>query len=287
MMRTITLILSLGSLYALVAAGVVLVYRTSRVLNLAPGELAVVSGYLVVSAGALAGGSVLFGGVVALVLGLVTGALVYFLLMRRILSQPPFVGILVTVALALLLRGVVVLGWGGNLEVVELCRGGQWTLFGTAIPRTDVCTFAGSTLTFTTIYLLYQSSNLGVAMRAVAENVTLAAQRGINIDRIIAAAWMVAVASGVVAGALFGSRSILSLGSAVLGLKGIVAALIGGLDSLKGAAVGGLAVAAAEYYTTTQIDSRFAELTPIVLLLLVLLVRPWGIFGTAEEVERV
>ncbi len=245
------------------------------------------SGYLVVTATAFAAGSIIVGGLIAIVMGLVIGALVYFLLMRRILSQPPFVGILVTVGLALLVRGLIILGWGGDLEVVDMCRGGRWTLFGASIPRSDVCTFGGSTISFVAIYLLSQSSRLGVQMRAVAENVTLAAQRGINVDRIVAATWMVAVASGVVAGALFGSRSILSLGSAVLGLKGIVAALIGGLDSLKGAAVGGVTVAAAEYYTTTQIDARFAELTPIALLLLLLLLRPWGIFGTAEQVERV
>lgn len=286
-MRALTSILSLGSLYALVAAGVVLVYRTSRVLNLAAGELAVMNGYLVVTATAFAGGSIILGGLIAIVLSLVIGALVYFVLMRRILSQPPFVGIIVTVGLALLVRGLIILVWGGDLEVVNVCPGGPWTLLGTSIPRSDVCTFGGSTVSFVAIYLLYQSSRLGLQMRAVAENVTLAAQRGINIDRIVAAAWMVAVASGVVAGALFGSRSILSLGSTVLGLAGIVAALIGGLGSLKGAAVGGVTVAAAEYYTTTQIDARFAELTPLALLLLLLLVRPWGIFGTADEVERV
>lgn len=286
-MRAASLILALGSLYALVAAGVVVVYRTSRVLNLAAGELAIVSGYLVVGFAAVAGGSILVGFGMAVVVAVLLGIVIYFALLRPVLGEPPFVGILITIGIAFLLRGAIVLGWGGEITAVPICGGGPLEIAGVDIARSDACTFGGSSLTYVGILVLYQSSGIGVRMRAVAENVTLAAQRGINVDRMVAAAWVVAMVAGVVAGTLYGSRSLLTAASAIIGLKGIVAALIGGLDSLKGAAAGGLIVAASEYYTTTMIDPRLADLTPIVLLLGVLLIRPWGIFGTIEEVERV
>lgn len=286
MQQALPVILALGSLYALLGAGVVVIYRTSRVLNLAVGELAIIGGYLFVTVAAAMNGRML-PSVIVFAITCGVGFLIYALLMRPILGEPPFVGILITVALGVLLRSVIVLVWGGRFEIVNLGGGGSVTPgAGWVISLADVRTFVASTVTFIAIYILYQNSRLGVSMRAVAENVTLAAQRGVNIDRTVAAAWMVALIAATVGGTLFGSRAILGVASAVVGIKGLTAALIGGLDSLKGAAVGGVIVAASEYMTA-QVNAQWADLMPVVLLLVVLLVRPWGMFGTPEEVRRV
>jgi branched-chain amino acid transport system permease protein len=284
----LSLILALGSLYALLGAGIVVVYRTSRVLNFAQGELAVVGGYSVVTALAVVGGSVVLGLGLTLAGAAIVGAVVYLTLMRPILGEAPYVGVLITIGLAIFLRSVTVLIWEGRVEVVDLGATGSWDLTDEiSLPNQNVRTFVGSTVAFLLVYLLYQRSRLGVRMRAVAENVTLAAQRGINVDVAIATAWIVALLAAGVGGALYGSQALLSVPAAVVGVKAITAALIGGLDSLKGAYVGGLVVAAAEWFTTTEINARYADIAPILLLLVVLTLRPWGLFGTAEEVERV
>jgi branched-chain amino acid transport system permease protein len=287
-MDDLSLVLALGSLYALLGVGIVVVYRTSRVLNFAQGELAIVGGYGITTALTVAGGSVILGMGITLVAAAVLGALIYFVLMRPILGEAPYVGVLVTIGLAILLRSVMVFVWEGRVEIVDLGFSGDWDITsGLEVPSSNARTFIGCTATFLIVYILYTRSRLGVRMRAVAENVTLAAQRGIDVDIAIASAWVVALIAAAVGGALYGSQALLSVPAAVVGVKAITAALIGGLDSLKGAYVGGLVVAAVEYFTTTQINARYADIAPILLLLVVLTVRPWGLFGTAEEVERV
>jgi branched-chain amino acid transport system permease protein len=287
-MDELSLVLALGSLYALLAVGIVVVYRTSRVLNFAQGELAIVGGYGVTTAIAVAGGSIVLGLGLMLAAAAVLGVVIYLLLMRPILGEAPYVGVLVTIGLAIFLRAAMVFIWEGQIEFVDLGETGDWAIAsGLEVPSTNARTFIGCTATFVVIYLIYQRSRLGVRMRAVAENVTLAAQRGINVDVAIATAWVVALVAAGVAGALYGAQALLSVPAAVVGVKAITAALIGGLDSVKGAYVGGLVVATVEYFTTTQISARYADIAPILLLLIVLTIRPWGMFGTAEEVERV
>lgn len=287
-MDGLTLILALGSVYALLGAGIVVVYRTSRVLNFAQGELAVVGGYGVVTVMAVVGGSVIAGLGLTLGIAAVLGAAIYLAIMRPILGEAPYVGVLVTIGLAILLRSVVIFAWEGKVEIVELGSLSNIDLSSDlSLSGADVRTFLTATGAFLLICLLYQRSRLGIQMRAVAENVTLAAQRGINIDLAIASAWIVALLAAGVGGALYGAQALLSVPAAVVGVKAITAALIGGLDSLKGVYVGGMVVAAAEYLTTTEINPRYADIAPILLLLVFLTLRPWGLFGTAEEVERV
>jgi branched-chain amino acid transport system permease protein len=96
-----------------------------------------------------------------------------------------------------------------------------------------------------------------------------------------------AVFSATLAGVLFGSRSMLSPQSTIIGLSGLTAALVGGLDSLRGAAVGGVLVAAATYLTARLISPTLAEAVPFLILLAVMCWRPWGLFGTVEELNRV
>lgn len=288
MVNDVSIVLALGSLYALIAAGVVVVYRTSRVLNFAQGELAVVAGYAAVTATAIAGGSIIIGLVAILVVAGLVGLFIYLMLIRRILGEPAFVGVLLTVALAIFLRSVIILLWGGRVEIVDLGISGTVSLIpDTAVNVRDLATFVGAAVGFGVIYLLYERSRLGVRMRAVAENVPLAALRGVNIDRMIATSWVVATAAAGLAGTLYGARALLSVPAAIIGVKGITAALVGGLDSLKGAAIAGFVLAATEHLTAQFVNPRYVNLTPIFLLLIILVVRPWGLFGTPEDVERV
>jgi branched-chain amino acid transport system permease protein len=285
-MTTALLILTLGSLYALVAAGLVVVYRTSRVLNFAAGELAMISAYLSATiAGAV--GSVALGWLLSIAVSGAAGLLVYLLLMRPVLGQPRFVGILLTVGLAILLRALTVILFGAELRFLSVFPSGSWRVLEAELLLSNVYSTLTAAGTFALIYAFYERSRVGVRMRAVAENVILAGQRGINLDRMFATAWMVALVAGSVAGTLYASRGILDVSLASIGLKGITGALIGGLDSLRGAALGGLVVAVVEYYVTTMLDARLSEVIPILLVLSILILRPWGLFGTSEEVERV
>jgi branched-chain amino acid transport system permease protein len=142
-------------------------------------------------------------------------------------------------------------------------------------------------LVFTALATFFQYTRLGRQFRGAAENPLLAAQRQVNINLILAIAWSLAVFFATLAGVLFGSRSMLSPQSTIIGLSGLTAALVGGLDSLRGAAIGGLLVAAATYLTARLISPTLAETVPFLILLAVMSWRPWGLFGTVEEINRV
>ena len=151
----------------------------------------------------------------------------------------------------------------------------------------DVVTIAAGIVFFAALFVFFRYAPLGRQFRGVAENPLLASQRQVNVNLILALAWGAAVFSAGLAGVLFGARSILSPQSTIIGLSGLTAALVGGLDSLRGAVIGGLLVAAATYGTARLIDPVMSDAVPFVILLAVMLRSPWGIFGTQEELNRV
>ena len=156
-----------------------------------------------------------------------------------------------------------------------------------ASPGSTWCRSSPAIALFAALAGFFQYTRLGRQFRGAAENPLLAAQRQVNINLILALAWALAVFSATLAGVLFGSRSMLSPQSTIIGLSGLTAALVGGLDSLRGAAVGGVLVAAATYLTARLISPTLAEAVPFLILLVVMCWRPWGLFGTVEELNRV
>jgi branched-chain amino acid transport system permease protein len=124
-------------------------------------------------------------------------------------------------------------------------------------------------------------------MRATGENPLLAAQRGIRLHGVYALAWAMAAFTGGMAGMLLSANSGLDSTLVVVGLKAFPAVLVGGLDSLLGAAVGAFVVATAEVLAIHYIDALVSDVVPFLILLIMLMVRPWGLFGTKEELERV
>jgi branched-chain amino acid transport system permease protein len=124
-------------------------------------------------------------------------------------------------------------------------------------------------------------------MRAVAERVMLSAQRGLNVDRTVALSWIIGVLAAGLAGILHGERSFVALSVTVVGISALIACLIGGMDSLKGVIIAAFLVALTEAVTALYIDPRYVLIAPVMILLLILIVRPWGLFGTVEEYRRV
>jgi len=135
--------------------------------------------------------------------------------------------------------------------------------------------------------LFLQFGRWGVRMRAAGQNPLLAAQRGINLHAIYALAWGLSTLTGSVAGMLIALDSGLTSSMAVIGLKAFPAALVGGLDSLLGALFGAAIVSAAEVLSIQYIDPLLSDVVPFLVLLAALVVRPWGLFGTREELDRV
>ena len=286
-------ILALGSTYALLAAGIVIVYKASRVVNFAHGELAIVGAYVFHSAGFLTGAtltgpSLLVTIAISAAGSALFGVLIYFSLMRRLLGRPTFVAAMVTIGLAIILKAGIVVIWQSRSGGIAIGRQPLYHFAGGGrIAWIDLVSILTCIVMFAALAIFFQYTRLGRQFRGAAENPLLAAQRQVNINLILALAWALAVFSATLAGVLFGSRSMLSPQSTIIGLSGLTAALVGGLDSLRGAAIGGFLVAAATYLTARLIGPTLAETVPFLILLAVMCWRPWGLFGTVEELNRV
>ncbi len=284
-------IVVLSAIYAMIGCGYVLIYRVSRVLNLAHGELMMLGAYLLLATASGFSASPLFAVAAAMALSLLVGILVYVFLMRRMTGEMVLAAVLTTVALGVLIRGIVVLVWsaqqhypgqalGFDNPAIALPGGGRISTFAAIL--------VGMTaLVYGSLFAFLRFGRWGVRMRAAGQNPLLAAQRGINLHAIYALAWGLSTFTGAMAGMLIALDSGLTTSMMIIGLKAFPAALVGGLDSLAGVLAGALIVGAAEVLSIQYIDPLLSDVAPFLVLIAMLIVRPWGLFGTREELDRV
>ena len=196
MLQVIT-VLEIAGVYALLALGLVMIYRTSRVLNLAQGELAIVCAY--VAAVTTGAGLPWFLAIpVTLATGAIAGAVIYVSTMRPILGESPVVGIMTTVGVAILIRGLMVIAFGGDTTMLDSPFGDVVVLAGVEVGPEHLVVLGGSWGCVLLIILFNFYSSTGLLMRAVSDDVTLSAQRGIDVDRIVGIAWVLALVVGAV-----------------------------------------------------------------------------------------
>jgi len=284
-------IVVLASIYALIACGYVLIYRVSRVLNLAHGELMMLGAYMVLATASLFNGHPVIALTAAILLSLLVGALVYIFLMRKMTGEMVLAAILTTVALGILIRGLVVLIWSAQQQYPAQALGvpnPSLVLFGGArISMWSAVLVATTAVVYAALFAFLRFGRWGMRMRAAGQNPLLAAQRGINLHGVYALAWSLSTLTGGLAGILMALDSGVTGGMPVVGLKAFPAALVGGLDSLVGALAGSLIIAAAEVLLIYYVDPLLSDVVPFLVLIAMLIVRPWGLFGTREELDRV
>ena len=290
-MQLIVNIVVLAAIYALIACGYVLVYRVSRVLNLAHGELMMVGAYLLLSTASLFAGNPLAALAAALTLSLVVGVLVYLFLMRKMTGEMVLAAVLTTVALGILLRGLVVLFWSAAqqhpLQALRFSNPPIELFGGARISTCAALIVLMTVVVYGALFTFLRFGRWGVRMRAAGQNPLLAAQRGVNLHAVYALAWGLSTLTGSIAGMLIALDSGLDQTMVIIGLKAFSPALVGGLDSLVGALVGSLIVAGAEVLAIHYVDPLLSDVVPFLVLIAMLIVRPWGLFGTREELDRV
>lgn len=283
--------LTLAALYALIACGYVLVYRVSRVLTLAHGEVMMVGAYLLLTVGSLFHLPPLPAFIAALAMSLMVGLVVYWVVMRRMAGETVFAAVLVTIALGILLRGLMALIWTPRLQYPAVAIGMENPSVplggGVAVSLASLLIIAAAIIVYAALFIFFRYTGWGVRMRAVGENPRLAAQRGIAPHGPLALAWGIAALTGGLAGMLLSVDTGIDETMAIIGLKTFPVVLVGGLDSLAGAIIGALVVAAAEILAIYYVDPLVADVAPFLVLLAILMVRPWGLFGTREELDRV
>lgn len=289
-MQLVVNIVVLASIYALIACGYVLIYRVSRVLNLAHGELMMLGAYLLLATASMFAATAALAITAAILLSATAGVLVYVLLMRRMTGEMVLAAILTTVALGILVRGLLALIWSSQQQypAQALHLANPTLAFGNAHISTwsFVLVLANATV-YLALFVFLRYGRWGMRMRAAGQNPLLAAQRGINLHGVYALAWAISTLTGSAAGMLMALDSGVTMSMPVIALKAFPAALVGGLDSLAGALIGALIVASAEVLLIYYVDPLLSDVIPFLVLIAMLIVRPWGLLGTREELDRV
>jgi len=281
----------LAAIYALISCGYVLIYRVSRVLSLAHGELMMLGAYGLAATASLFSGHPLIAIAASAALALMVGVLVYGVLMWRMTGESVLAAVLATIALGVLLRGAMVLFFGTQTRYPLQELG--WANVSISVGESARISAAGLVLVLGTaavyggLFLFLHASRWGIRMRAAGQNPLLAAQRGIRLHGVYALAWGLATFTGGMAGMLITCDAGIESTLVTIGLKAFPAALVGGLDSLLGALIGSVIVAGAEVLLINFVDPLLSDVVPFFVLLAMLVVRPWGLFGTREELDRV
>lgn len=283
--------LSLGSIYALICLGFVVVYRATGVVNFAQGGLVVLGAYFTYQLAAVWHVPFLLAMLLAAAGMAGLGLLIERLVLRRMVGQPVFASILITLGLLFVLEQVCTTLWGYDLLVLGDPWGVRTVNGGGVIAKvSDLWTLGASAIALLGFFAMFRYSTVGVAMRAAASDPEAALASGVSPQMVQGIAWAIAGVLAVLAGVFIasGSRGV-DLTVSIVALRAFPAAILGGLDSPEGAVIGGLTVGLAEVMSAAYITPNAPWLggnvhavIPYVLMIIVLLVKPYGLFGTAE-----
>ncbi|MBI4321142.1 MAG: branched-chain amino acid ABC transporter permease [Chloroflexi bacterium] len=273
--------LTQGSIYALVALGLTIIYQSSALFNFAHGELVVLAAFLMISLLLVAKIPVAVAFLVAVVLVTIVGVVTERVLIRPLYRAPVFVVLLVTMAGSFLIKGVALLIWGTqNLALPALVEGPPLSIGGATIVPQAVVVLLATALLLTGVWFFFERTYFGKALKASAENRVAASLVGINVQRMVVLSFAMSAALGAVAGILIAPITMVNYeDGTLLLLKGISASIFGGLSSLPGAVLGGLLLGLFESYAAATISALFKDAIALVVLLVILLVRPNGLLG--------
>lgn len=287
--------LAVGALYALVALGFVIIYKATGIINFALGALALLGAYLTYNI-SQTWGAPFFAAVLLAMAGCAAiGLLIERLVLSRMVGRPTFAVIMITIGLAIVIEQAVTIVWGGATLPLDDPWGLDTVAIGdVVVAESDVARIVAASLLLIGFFVFFRYSTLGVAMRAVASDQEAALAQGISVRRIVGITWAIAAAIATMAGVLLasGGRGVEpSLG--VVALVAFPSVVLGGLDSPIGSVVGGAIMGVVEVMTAGYserlpeiLGANFHRVTPYVVLVAILLVRPYGLFGT-KEVQRV
>ncbi len=281
--------LAVGSVYALVALGFVLIYKATDILNFAQGEAMMMGAFVCY---VLVGSGIPFFWAVAMTAGLAMmfGLLTERLVLRPMIGEPQFAVVMVTVGLSIFLRSMSGIIFGHENKVFPSPFSQLAIHFkGLVLSHTHLWAMIVSGVMVILFFLFFKYSRIGLSMRGVANDQDTAMLMGISVKRVFALTWGLSFAIAAIAGVFLANVMVLNIGLSLVAIKAFPAVILGGLESVPGAIIGGLVIGVLETLAGGYLDQTLPgakDLTAFVVLFLVLMIRPYGLFGE-EEIERV
>ena len=283
--------LAWGSVYACIALGFVLIFKATDIFNFAQPELMMFGAYVAFTLITMLKLPFVIGFLVTLVLMGLIAAILEMMVVRPMVGEPVLAVIMVTLGLANVLRGLTGLIWGyEELQFPSPFPEEPLMIFGAAINQAEIYTVVATAILLIIFFFFFKYSGAGISMRATAEDTRTAFLMGINVKRVFTASWAIASLVATIAGVFLASFTFLEPIMGHVGLKALPAIILGGLDSVHGAIIGGLIIGVTEnlagFYLEDYLGSGINEITAYVIVLIVMMIRPYGLFGT-KEIERV
>ncbi len=273
--------------YALAAAGFVVIYKASDVINFSQGDLLLLGTYLIFFAVAQTGLPWSLGVVATVLLAVALALAIERLVLRPLIGEPIISMIMVTIGLSSVLRAAVNAIWGPAPRSFEsFLPAGDVALGPVMLSSGRLLSIPIALAVLAALWLFFRHTRDGIAMRAIADDQQAALSMGISIPRVFGIAWGLAAASAAIGGIMLGNIVGVSPNVAAIGLRVFPVVILGGLDSIRGAVIGGAIIGLLEVYTGGYVGRGLSLVAPYVVLVLVLMVRPYGLFGK-EIIERV
>lgn len=281
-----------GAIYALIAIGFVLVYKATRVLNFAQGGMVAMGAFILWACLAQLGFPVWLSLILTIGLGAAMGLLIERFTMRPLIGQPIMASVMVTLALLGGLRGLILLVWASAERSfpVDIIPRGVWHVAGLYLSQVHIYSFIATMILILLLTLYFQFTRSGLAMRVTAEDHTIAQSLGVKVKRVFSNCWLIVGVIAVIGGIFLASTAMVTEKLDMIALRGLAVMLLGGLESIPGAVIAGIIVGVAETlaagYLASYIGGGIGEVFPYMLMILVLLIRPYGLFGLVR-IERI
>lgn len=278
--------ISVGSIYAIVALALVIPFKASSILNFGQGEMVTFGAYaaLIFISHGLSYPLVFF---LTLLVGVLFGCFIERIVIRPIMNAPEFTLVIATFAVGLIIRSAIRLYWQDNLFTIDPpFNRGSFIFLGVVINPQYIWVIFITLCLMVFLSYLFKYTHTGKAMRSVAQSHEASRLMGIHVEKILLLSWGLSTGIGALGGILLAPIVGINPEMGGLILKALVAATVGGFTSLPGAFIGGILLGLIETFSGAMLGSSFKNVTPFVLLVLFLLIRPFGLFGK-EPISRV
>ncbi|MDP1649236.1 MAG: branched-chain amino acid ABC transporter permease [Rubrivivax sp.] len=273
---------AIGCIYAIVALGFVLIYKASEIVNFAQGDLMMLGAFLGFTFIGIAGMPFLLGLVLAMACMALIGAALDRIVLRPMVGQPVFAIVIITIGIGFVIRSVVIAlpGWGSETYSISAPYSGTASaLGGVAIGNELLAIIAATLVLILALYLFFRHTRLGIAMQATSQSQLAAYHVGIPVKSILSLTWAISAAMAALVGVLLAPITFVHVNMGFIGLKAFPAAVLGGFGSIPGAIVGGLIIGIVEALAGFYLPEGFKDVAAYVLLLVVLALRPQGLFA--------
>jgi branched-chain amino acid transport system permease protein len=276
--------LSQGCVYGLIALGFVLIYKATEMVNFAQGDIMMLGAYVAITFVNLWDWPFFWALPATMLTMALVGVVLERVLLRPMIGEPHFAVLMLTIGLGFVLRAVAGAIWGAEPERLDAPYvGGVTQVSQLVIGHDSVAIIAGTAILCLILWVFFRFTRLGVAMQAASQNQLAAFYVGIPVKRIFSLVWAISAAIAAVAGMLVAPAMMVEPTIGFVGIKAFAAAIVGGFGSLPGAVLGGLLIGVVEQFAGLYLPPGFSETSAYLLLLIMLLVRPQGLFATMQK----